>query len=425
MLKHITRRSSLNNIQKNENEINAKNRRSRIPIPTNDWIPKRKTVEKSISLIPSLTTQNYSASLPPEISYGKDRTRLVSRKDGKRPTKSSMESEISTKYCKYKLEKTKLLKQQWNFRREYEEMKKLLENLKSIGVREVELPESETGNENGAGDMNDVFEKFQKSFEVSELCTFVQNDDLNSVPQNLITANAEIFNLLKELGEKVIQMYCHEAMGDDHDRPHDDLCLLQNIVKIKNQFYDAIIEGNNKFLECEKEIGQLKVQTEGLQEKLALAEQQLATKETANEANNVNREKSFMNIEEKLREIIEKLQCQFKAQKLIQEKTENDMDILRSKFLSTDSDNQTLSAELNACKDQLEDYEQTIDTLREKVSGCRKENEETIQKCEAQLMAAENRINQLENELIEKRNETETLDAMQIESKKNFVFQNF
>ncbi len=386
----ISLTSSKHKIRNDQNnKIITKNViRSRIPvrIPFNENVtvvnPKPNT---------SSTAQTKSVSTLPEKPYGKDRTRLVSSY-GKRFGKSALESQISFKYRKYNWEKSKLIRQQLNYERECDEMKLLLEKMKTNAI-------GDCPNQSGCllGTQDSSSDR--------------RREEISSVHHKFIVSNIEIFTLLKGLGEKAIQLYYYQTMNKLNKKSNQDLNFFANISDLKTKCIKAAKEGHNKFLEFEQEINQLKAINKDLKDKLKLAEQSLVTQATENKSIQEGREESFTKIEERLRDIIEKLQCQFRAQKLLQAKTERELAILRSDFFTVERENSKLNVEFTSCSNELKDCQKVNGTLKDKIASNRKENEEIIKRYEEQLVASHRTIDRMENELIDSRNKNNEHNA--------------
>lgn len=365
--------------------------RSRIPIR----IPLKEKIEvTNASQLTSCISQTNSVTTLPEIRYGRDRTRLVS-KHGKRFGKSTLESQISFKYRKYNWEKSMLIKQQLNYDKECDEMKVLLEKMKNVG-----------------DDVNKSNE-FYKTNASGDCSSDLINQGLSSVHHKFMTANAEIFSLLKGLGAKAIQVCYYRTMKNLNKETNEDVNFFATIQTLKTKFFEVAKEGNNKFLEYENEVNQLKATNADLTEKLKMTEQRLVTQATENKAMHDSREESFTKIEEKLRDIIEKLQCQFRAQKLLQAKTERELAVLRSDFFILERKNDKLNVEFTDCSNELEICRKNNEMLKEKAAHHSKEKEEIVKKYKQQLVASHRTIDRMENELMETKNKSRECSAAQ------------
>lgn len=382
MKEHINLKGSKESTREVDNKICSKNIvRSRIPvrIPLKDKFAVTNALPKTGSV-----PQIKPVSFQPEKRYGKDRTRPASNY-GKRFGKSALETQISFKYRKCNWEKSKLIKQQVNYEKECDEMKGLLEKIQTVG-------ESEFNEVDLCIDTKASGDSVNKQFKCQ-----MNKPELSSVHHKLMTSNAEIFTLLKGLGEKATQLYYHQTMKSLNKQPNDNFFV--NIQKLKTKFFEATKEGNYKFSEYENEVVQLKATNEDLAGKLKLAEQQLVTQATENKSIHDSREESFMKIEGKLRDIIEKLQCQFRAQKLLQARTERELAVLRSDFFTLERENNKLTN----CSNDLEDCQKINVRLQEKVDLHCKEKEEMVNKYEKLLVASHTTIDRMESELMEAR----------------------
>lgn len=389
------------------------NGRSRIPIPIshNHKIAVKNSSPKASSCI----SQVKSLSILPEKRYGKDRTRLVSNY-GKRCSKTQLETQISSKYRKYNWEKSKLIKQQLNYDREWDEMKVLLEKMTNVGDGESMFCDNANTCSNGAPN------QFQSRYRIKGLqlstpdysCGDLKGEELGSVHHKLMTSNTEIFTLLKALGEQAIELYYHQTMKSLNKRSNEDVNFFTNFLKLKTKLFEVTKEGNNKFLQFKNEIDRLKSTNEEVAEKLKLTEQELVTQATEYKSMQENREESFKKIEEKLRDIIEKLQCQFRAQKLLQAKTDRELAILRSDYFTLQREKSKLSVEFTNCSDELKDCQKISGMLKENMGFLCQEKEEMGKKYEQQIVASQTTIDRLENELVDERNKNNKFNAAQI-----------
>lgn len=416
MKEHINLNGSNKSIREvQSNKICQINVRSRIPIriPIKDKFTVTNASPKSISQIKSVSTL-------PEKRYGKDRTRLVSSY-GKRFSKTTLETQISSKYRKFNWEKSKLIKQQLSYEKECDEMTVLLEKMKNFGDGEFTI----TNNTNTCG--VSVTNEFPIQCQMNELRLNTENsknyrEESTAVHHRFMTSNTEIFTLLKTLGEQAIELYYHQTMNNHNKTSNDNVNFFANFLKLRTGLFEATNEGNNKLLQYNNEINQLKSANEVLTEKLKSAEQQLVTQAEENKSIQENREESFMKIEEKLRDIIEKFQCQFRAQKLLQAKTERELAVLRSDFFMMEREKNKLDVEFTSCCNELKDCQKTNVVLKEKVDFHCKEMEEMGKKYEQQLVATQTTIDRLEYELVAARNKSNECNAAQI---KGEVYESF
>lgn len=347
-----------------------------------------------------------SSSFKPQKRYGKDRTRMVSNY-GKRFGKSAMESQISFKYKKYNWEKSKLVKQQVNYAKECDEMKILLEKFKKGGERESKW--------NGLDFFDDTKASgdcLKHQFQIHERLDLqdcdLKRQELSAVHPEFASSNTVIFTLLKRLGDNAIQLFCNQTMKTINKKPDDN--FLANILKLKTEFLEVTKERNFKLLEYENEIKQLKSSNKDITAKLRLSQQQLVIQASENTSIQDIREESFVKIEEKLRNIIEKLQCQFRTQKLLQAKTESDLAVLRSEFFTLEREN----SKLTNCSSELEDCHKNNERLIDKVAVLSKENAELMKKYEKQLVASHVTIDRMKGEIMEARNNNNECKAAQM-----------
>lgn len=400
MKEHINIKGSKESTQEVSNNVRSKNIvRSRIPIripPLKDKFSVTNTLPKPKT---SCLAPIKSMAFQPEVRYGKDRTRLVSN-CGKRFGKSALESQISLKYRKYNWEKSKLIKQQLNYEKECDEMKELMGKVKTVGESEFRFNEFDLCNDTKASG-----DSVNNELSLDPQDCDRQRQEMSSVHHKLMTSNTEIFTLLKGLGEKATQLYYHQTMKSLNRKPNDN--FFANILKLKTKFLEATKEGNYKFLEYENEINQLKTTNEDLTEELKLAKQQLVSQATENKSIQDNREESFMKIEEKLRDIIDKLQCQFRAQKLLQAKTERELAVLRSNYFSLERENNKLTN----CSNELKDCQMINGKLKEQADFHCKEKEEMVKKYEKQFVGLHSTIDRMESELMEARSKNNEFSA--------------
>lgn len=417
MKKHINKKVSKENIRDSNSIISSNNRRSRIPvrIPLNGETVV-KTPSSTASIIQRKTIK--SVSFVPEKIYGKERNRFPTSY-GKRFGKNTLESQISLKHKKCRWEKTKLIKQQLNYKKEYSEMKMLLQKLEDVGGdSELKVNESDFCNSgNGSGDSINLMNQFQNGCESNKMLPYTVGcgDNINSsVRHTYMTSNTEIFALLKGLGEKAIQLYYHQTTKNVDCKPMEDVNFFRNILKLKTKFSEATNEGNHKIMKYENELNQLKVTNADLIKKLKLKEQQLASQATENKSIHDSREESFMKIEEKLRGVIDKLQCQFRTQKLLQAKTERELAVCRSDLFSLELEKNKLSVEINRCTNELKECQKMNENLTEKSFLDRKENEELIGRYEQQLTASHTQIDRMENDLMEAKKRSDEYHTAQM-----------
>lgn len=418
MKEHINFNGSNKTIREVQpNKVFQINVRSRIPIriPIKDKISVISAAPKT-----SCISQIKSVSTLPEKRYGKDRTRLVSNY-GKRFSKTVLETQISSKYRKYNWEKSKLINQQLNYEKECDEMKVLLEKMKNFGDGEFTF----SNNTNTSCDVG-VTNEFPIGCQMNELRLSTstsknyREESTTAVHHRFLTSNTEIFALLKALGEQAIELYYHQTMNNDNKTSNDNVNFFANFLKLRTGLFEATNEGNNKLLEYNNEINQLKSTNEDLTEKLKLAEQQLVTQAAENKSIQENREESFMKIEEKLRDIIEKFQCQFRAQKLLQAKTERELAVLRSDFFMLEREKNKLNVEFTSCCNELKECQKVNVVLKEKADVHCKEQEEMGKK----LVATQKTIDRLEFELVAARNKSNECNAAQVkgEAYENIYF---
>lgn len=349
--------------------------RSRIPI-------RVQLNHKIIAATPKVNCYSNVKS-EPEKPYRRDRNRLLSN-HGKRYGIFASESQVMKNRKHNCYEKSKLFeRQQLYYEKVTSEMKVLLEKWEYYASGD---------NGNSSSETNELPEHHK--FTVS---------------------NNEILTLLKGLGEKAIQFHYHRTTNTLNEKASED--FFDNILNLKNKIFEAIKEGMMRFLEYEKEIDHLKATNEDLTGKLRSADQKLINQAIENKSIQESREGSFKKIEEKLRDIIEKLQCQFRAQKLLQAKTERELAVLRSDYFAVERTNSKLNAELATCSEKLDECHKLNGIMEEKANLRLKEQEEIVRKYEEQLVASHTTIDRMENELIDARNKNHEYDAAQTKGK--------
>ncbi|XP_037043138.1 uveal autoantigen with coiled-coil domains and ankyrin repeats protein-like [Bradysia coprophila] len=351
---------------------------SRIPIrvPLNAKVAETDTSPKN-----SCIHHKKSLTSVPEKPYGRDRTRLTSS-FGKRFGKTALESPISFKCRKENREKSKLIKQQLSYEKECEEMRVLLDKM------QINASGDSTNDQSGC--------------------------QLNGVRFNINDRKIEELSL----GENAIQLYYHQTLKNLNE--NENVKFFANILNLKTKLIEATTEGNKKITEYEHKIGQLNGTIEELTAKIKLAEQQLVTQAAENTSIQESRTESFKKIEEKLRGIIEKLQCQFRSQKLLQAKTERELAVLRSDYFALEIENNKLSEALTNCSDERQDCQKLNESLKEKVSFHCQENEKIVRTYEEQLVALHTTIDRMENELVDARNRNNEYSAAHTKAENNF-----
>lgn len=198
---------------------------------------------------------------------------------------------------------------------------------------------------------------------------------------------------------------------------NENVQFFANGLNLKTKLIEATKKGNEKFAEYEHTISQLKGTVADLTDKIKLAEEQLVTQAAENTSIQESRAESFKAIEEKLRGIIEKLQCQFRGQKLLQAKTERELAVLRSDYFTLERENNKISEALTNCSDEMKDCQKVNESLKEKVSFQCQENEKIEKRYEEQLVALHTTIDRLENELVDARNKNNEHSAAHTKGK--------
>lgn len=218
------------------------------------------------------------------------------------------------------------------------------------------------------------------------------------------------------MDEKAIQLHYHQILKILNK--NENVEFFASILNLKTKLGEASTEENKKFAEYEHKINQLNDTIEKLTDKIKLTEQKLVSQADENMSIQESRTESFKKIEGKLRGIIEKLQCQFSGQKLLQAKTERELAVLQSDYFSLERENKKLGEVLTNCSDELNGYQKDNESLKEKVSFHCQESEKIVKKYEEQLVPLHTTIDRLENELVDARNKNNEYSSAHAKGKR-------
>ncbi|XP_037043135.1 cytoskeletal protein Sojo-like [Bradysia coprophila] len=312
-------------------------------------------------------------------------------------SKSSIESEFFAKFRKFKSEKKKLHEQQANFKREYNDLKRLKQKLINLGGKELRLDEIHFVDLDGGGSGESklplkcegtAIELAKKDIDISlmndiEAQIYQMREGDLSLRNKFLKASSDILENLNRIQDEDIKQKCLQTFKyfEDHNDKFKSIetetkeLLSQNLIRLKKDFIDAATESSvskmlndqrSKILEYQIDNSQLKKQVEDLGKKLKQSEQHVKTQEAVKRDMELNKEMTQKQMEEHLAEI-EKMKTKLKTAKLVEEKLKKEADNLRSDVTSYESEIVNVRAEINSCKNQLTISERKCFDLTERL----------------------------------------------------------
>lgn len=363
--------------------------------------------------------------------------------------KSSIESEFSAKFRKFKSERKKLHEQQVYFKKEYNELQRLKQKLINLGGKELKLDEIHFIDLDADGSREcklplkcegTSIELAKKDIDLSlmndieaQICK-IREGDL-ALRSRFITASSDILENLNRIQDDEIRRNCLQSFKyfEEHCEKFKNVenetkeLLSQNLIRLKRDFIDAATETSmskivndqrSKMLEYQIDNNQLKKQVDDLGKKLKLSEQQIKTQETLRRELEVNKELTNKQIEENLSEI-EKLKTKCRTSKLVEDKLKKDIENLRSDVSCYESEAVKQTAEVHHYKNQLTGSDQKYIDLTEKL----RMYERKCENLENQLEIASNetmnenerlskQIEELQCNLLQRNNKVTSLQHM-------------
>lgn len=317
-------------------------------------------------------------------------------------SKSTVESEFSAKYRKFKIEKKKLVDIQVQIKKEFDELKRLKQKLLGMGGKDLKLDEITLVefDEDGIGDKSKLPLKCEgTAIEIAkkQIDSSLMNDIEGQIRQiqegdlelrnSFMKACAEISSNLHRIQDVDVRGSCVQSLNmfkgyNEHfasKETTNNQLLSQNLLKLRKEFVDvaselvsessltkSLTDQRSKILEFQIENTQLRKTVDELGKKLKLSEHQLKAQEMMKRDYETTIENLQKKIEENLGDI-DKLKGKSKNSKIAEEKYKKDAEALRSDITSNESDTTKLKAELNSMRNQIKLFDQQSSDLKNKL----------------------------------------------------------